>query len=168
MPISYDYIQQHQEKDKKIKEKVIKRKDYHVKNFHGAGIVSTNGKSWNLICRNDKIVIPDTLKMKVLEWYHIQLCHPGRDRTYKTISQHFYWTHMYKDVEKYCRKCPKCQLTKTGKLKYGKLPAKEAECIPWQKLCVDLIGPYNIPIKGKKGKKIKTFWCVTMIDPATS
>ena len=28
-------------------------------------------------------------------------------------------------------------------IKYGKLPAKLAEEIPWKKLCVDLIGLYK-------------------------
>ena len=31
--------------------------------------------------------------------------------------------------------------------KYGKLLPKEAEAFPWQKLYVDLIGPYKIPTK---------------------
>lgn len=46
--------------------------------------------------------------------------------------------------------------------KYGHLPAKEAEAEPWDKLCVDMIGPYTI-----KGKKPLMLWCVTMIDAAT-
>ena len=33
-------------------------------------------------------------------------------------------------------------------LKYGKLPAKEAEAIPWDILLVDIIGPYKIRIEG--------------------
>ena len=86
MPISYEHIQAHQENDKGLKRKVITKKDYHVKNFHGAGIVSTNGKSWDLICKDNKIVIPDTLKMKVLEWYHVQLVHQDRDITFETIN----------------------------------------------------------------------------------
>ena len=168
MPISYPHIQAHQDKDRALKKTLLTNKSYHIKNFHGAGILGNTGKSWDLICNHDKIVIPDSLKMKVLEWYHIQLVHPGRDRTLKTISQHFYWKGMHKDVEQYCKKCPKCQLTKSKKNKYGHLPPKEAEAIPWQKLCVDLIGPYNIPVKYNKSKKIETLWCVTMIDPATS
>ena len=36
---------------------------------------------------------------------------------------------------------------KTIKQKYGKLPAKEAEEIPQNKLCVDIIGPYFITRK---------------------
>ena len=40
-----------------------------------------------------------------------------------------------------------CQRTKESTKKYGLLPAKEAEDTPWEKLCVDLIGPYKIKIK---------------------
>ena len=48
--------------------------------------------------------------------------------------------------------------------KYGLLPPKEAEATPWDKLCVDLIGPYKIRRKGKEPLICR---CVTMIDPAT-
>jgi hypothetical protein len=37
--------------------------------------------------------------------------------------------------------------------------------IPWQALCVDLIGPYTL--KGKDGTIID-FMALTMINPATS
>ena len=49
--------------------------------------------------------------------------------------------------------------------KNGLLPPKEAKTTPWDKLCVDLIGPYKIRRKGRKELICK---CVTMIDPATS
>ena len=95
--------------------------------------------------------------MKVLEWYHTILVYPGRDKTLKKISQHFYWKGMHAEVEDFCKKCPKCQLIKRNKLKYGHLPPKEAESLPWKKLCVDLIGPYKIPVKfkNKKAKKVE-------------
>ena len=38
--------------------------------------------------------------------------------------------------------------------------------MPWDRLCVDLIGPYNIK-SNVKGIKIPPLKCVTMIDPAT-
>ena len=62
-----------------------------------------------------------------------------------------------------CKKCPTCQIAKTTNQKYGKLPHKQAETNPWYTLCVDLIGPYMIPLKGKNLFKL---WCLTMIDPA--
>ena len=54
---------------------------------------------------------------------------------------------MAKDVERFCKRCRICQTTKIDKKKYGLLPPKEAEVEPWHQLCVDLIGPYKIPIK---------------------
>ena len=41
---------------------------------------------------------------------------------------------------------------------------REAEATPWDKMCIDLIGPYTILRKGKQDLICK---CVTMIDPAT-
>jgi hypothetical protein len=43
-------------------------------------------------------------------------------------------------------------------------PTKKAETTPWDKLCVDLVGPYKIQRKGKEDLICR---CVTMIDPAT-
>ena len=52
------------------------------------------------------------------------------------------------------------------------MPPKEAEAVPWQQLCVDLVGPYKMPMnsttKTWKKKKFDQLWCITMIDPATS
>ena len=49
------------------------------------------------------------------------------------------------------------------------MPPKTAEAIPWDKLCVDLIGPYTIrrPKKQQKDENNLICRCVTMIDPAT-
>ena len=59
---------------------------------------------------------------------------------------------------------PNIPKRKTTNQKYGKLPPKQAKRNPWDKLCVDLIGPYTIPWKGKNPLKL---WCLTMIDPTT-
>ena len=79
---------------------------------------------------------------------------------------------MKDQVTKFVSKCPTCQMCKRNKLKYGILPPKDAEAVPWQQLCFDLIGPYKIPInsskKAWKKKKFDELWCITMIDPATS
>ena len=79
-----------------------------------------------------------------------------------------------------------CQFLKRNKKQYGKLPPKDPESIPWDTLCVDLIGKYQFPPKGG-GKKFQILpkgdekkykmttkleksvklQVVTMIDPAT-
>jgi hypothetical protein len=59
------------------------------------------------------------------------------------------------------------QAQKKQAKKYGLLPEKDVEAMPWDRLCVDLIGPYNIK-SNVKGIKIPPLKCITMIDPATS
>jgi hypothetical protein len=60
--------------------------------------------------------------------------------------------------------CPNCQRNKCKVKIYGWLPPKEAEASPWDKMCIDLIGPYTIRRKEKNDLVHK---CVTMIDPTT-
>ena len=104
------------------------------------------------------------MQKRITEWYHLQLCHPGETRTEQSIRQHFWWPKLRQQVHTTVKKCKICQLNKKRSKKYGHLPAKKAEVEPWDKLCVDLIGPYAIK---RKGKVTLTLWCVTMIDPAT-
>ena len=60
--------------------------------------------------------------------------------------------------------CLSCQKNKRRHKKYGHLPEKLAETTPWDRLCVDLIGPYTIRQKGQSNLICRA---VTMIDPAT-
>jgi hypothetical protein len=48
--------------------------------------------------------------------------------------------------------CAICQTQKKQSKKYGLLPEKEAEALPWDRLCVDFIGPYNIKSNVKRVK----------------
>ena len=159
-PVQLKLIQEHQQKDSNLLDSAkADTEHFKLKSFHGGGTSRT------LICFNNKIVIPVTLQKRVAEWYHLTLCHPGINRTEQTIRQHFWWKELRQHVTKVCEACDICQRTKRTHTKYGHLPEKEAESCPWEKLCVDMIGPYTIKRKGKKPLKL---WCVTMIDPATS
>ena len=71
---------------------------------------------------------------------------------------------MRDQITNYVQACPTCQRNKRKVKKYGHLPPKEAEATPWDKMCIDLIGPYTIRRKGNNDLICK---CVTMIDPAT-
>ena len=115
MPIDLYEIQKHQLEEKSQDKMLGTDKRFHVKNFSKAGISNTNGTNLDLLCFSDRIVVPKVLQPKILEWYHYLLVHPGRDRTLKSISQHFYWKGMGKDVEKFCKKCPICQTSKVNK-----------------------------------------------------
>jgi hypothetical protein len=51
-------------------------------------------KHWQLMISQKKIVIPQSLQKRVVDWYHLHLCHPGTTRTEATIRQHFYWKNL--------------------------------------------------------------------------
>jgi hypothetical protein len=93
-----------------------------------------------------------SLTKRIIQWYHYLLCHPGINRTEETISQHFYWPKMRDHIMNDVSTCAICQTHKKQSKKYGLLSEKEAEAMPWNRLCIDLIGPYNIKsnIKGVK------------------
>jgi transposase InsO family protein len=121
-------------------------------------------KVHSLITYKGKIVVPKVLQTRIVQWYHTYLCHPGLKCTEETVRQHFAWNNLRQTIQEVCRKCPTCKKTKKSTKKYGHLPPKEAETDPWDKLCVDLIGPYTIK---NKNKNLITIHAVTMIDPAT-
>jgi hypothetical protein len=75
-----------------------------------------------------------------------------------------YWKGMRSAIQSLTKSCRSCQVNKKRHLKYEHLPAKIIITIPWQTLCVDLIGPYTL--KGKDGTVID-FMALTMINPAT-
>ena len=156
-PLSYKTIMRHQQEDADLLTVARNDANYTVKDFTAAG------HTRKLICLNGKIVVPKTLRLHIVRWYHVNLCHPGENRMIETIRQHFTWGGLSTDVKKVCKSCHTCQLTKQKTVKYGKLPAKEAEVIPWDTLCVDLIGPYKI----NNNNQTLTLWALTMIDPAT-
>ena len=158
-PLNYRHLQIAQDKDKTML-KILKMENtqYVLKDFHGGG------KTISLICYKEKIVIPALLQRHVIMWYHTTLCHPGINRTEETIGQHLWWPQMRNHITNYVKICPLCQRNKRRQKKYGHLPPKDAEATPWDKLCIDLIGPYKIRRKGKEDLICR---CVTMIDPAT-
>ena len=88
LPVTYKTIFKHQQQDKKLLKEATVGNDYVIKSFHGAGKIK------KLTTKQNKIVIPSTLQKRLVEWYHNQLCHPGKNRTEKTIGQHFTWKGM--------------------------------------------------------------------------
>jgi hypothetical protein len=57
-----------------------------------------------------------------------------------------------------------CQLAKKQKKKYGKVPAKKAEEVIWNRVNVDLWGPATV--NNTKQGKLKMH-LMTMIDPVS-
>jgi hypothetical protein len=62
-----------------------------------------------LVYFKGKIVIPTNLCFRILTWYHENLLHPGADRMFHTISQHFTWPSLHTQVENFVKHCNTCQ-----------------------------------------------------------
>jgi Integrase zinc binding domain len=99
-----------------------------------------SGSTYQLVTREDKIVLPTSMQQKAVEWYRQILCHPGETQTELTMGQHFCWNGMHSTVQDVCKRCPTCQINKTSWKKYGELPPKQAEVTRWKTLHIDTIG----------------------------
>jgi hypothetical protein len=97
-------------------------------------------KSYKLVTKDDKIVIPNSLQRKVTEWYHTHLLHPA----FRINAQAtFTFVGLKPMCVTVCKACQVCRMLKKNSKNYAKIPPKkEPELIPWHTLCVDLIGPY--------------------------
>ncbi len=146
LPLTYRLIAKQQREDPSLN----KRLQTFAPSYHRTTFCGGN-KSYDLICHNNQIVIPQSLRARVVEWYHQYLLHRGINRTEETIWQQLWWSTIRQDVTNYVTKCPVCQQNKKhhSQKQYGLLPEKEAEATPRDKLCVDLIGPYVIQQRAK-------------------
>jgi hypothetical protein len=159
-PLSCAFLGKAQSRDVAILKGTAKTKSlYAIQPF------TEGGKTRELICYNSRIVIPKKLQARVIQWYHDYLGHPGINRTEETIGQHLWWPKMRNQITNSVTVCSTCQLNKRKTFKqFGHHPEKEAEAIPWDKMCIDLIGPYTIRRKGQKNLICK---CVTSLQLST-
>ena len=107
--------------------------------------------------------VPRDLRQPLIEWYHINLCHPGPDRTERTIRRNFAWKNMQQDVRRLVTICNVCQRAKKHTNKYCKLPVKIAESKLWHKLCIELIASYKVMTLDNE---VHNLHALTMIDVA--
>jgi hypothetical protein len=100
-----------------------------------------------VLCKNEKLMIPTSLRHSAVSWYHHYLQHPGHSRLEETMRSVMYWKGMRTTIRRYVKSCRSFQVNKRHSQKYGHLPPKLAITIittPWKVLCVDLIGPYTL------------------------
>ncbi len=93
------------------------------------------------------------------------LKHPWHTRLEETMNTVMYWKGMCTTIQSLTKSCRSCQINKRWSQKFGHLPPKTIYTIPWECLCVELIGPYTL--KGKDNSQID-FMALTMINPASS
>ena len=159
-PLDVHMFKTHQHNDTKLQQRVSKA----IKN--GSKVISLKKvEGVDLLHENNKIIVPNTLKQRVLDWYHDMLVHPGEKRMENSIRAIYTWPGLRQDVHHECKTCDICQCCKRSrKKKYGLLPEKEAEITKWSQVNVDLWGPKTIANKNGWEYEIHV---MTMIDPVT-
>jgi Integrase zinc binding domain len=120
-------------------------------------------EGYDLLCYIDKIYIPQSLRQRVLSWYHEYLLLPRQTHTEQTIRDTMTWPDLRQDVERLCSACQVCQVTNKECKKYGLLPPKTEESDPWVMVCVDRVGPFTM----KTPLKTHFLLALTTIDPVT-
>ncbi len=57
---------------------------------------------------NYQLVLPKAMQSRIMVGCHDKVGHQGRDRTVSLVRERFYWNTLYKDVNSYVAKCPRC------------------------------------------------------------
>jgi hypothetical protein len=99
------------------------------------------------VCKAGRLVIPKPLQVGAVKWYHHYLQHPKHTCLEETTNAAMYWKGMRTTIRSLTKSCRSCQINKSRSHKYGHLPPKTVYTIPWECLCVNLIGLYSL--KGK-------------------
>ena len=104
-------------------------------------------------------VCPDIFRRTVMWDTHGQV-HSGIQRTLHRIRLNWYWPGMTASVRNLINTCEVCQMAKTG----GKVNPGSRQRMyagrPWQKVAVDLVGPFPETIRGNK-------WVLVVMDHFT-
>ena len=62
-----------------------------------------------------QLILPSSLKSKVLSLVHDDLGHQAVEKTTVLTRSRCYWPGMASEIANYCRKCERCTLAKAGK-----------------------------------------------------
>jgi Integrase zinc binding domain len=92
------------------------------------------------------------------------LGHVGIQRLYKTITNHFYASHLRDKIEEFVKSCDSCQRFKLPGIARGELPPQDLTAQPWDEVSVDLIGPWTIKVHGVELQ----FLALTAVDTVTT
>ena len=94
------------------------------------------------------IYIPEAMSEDLIDWFHMNLLHPGESRLTQTICQKFYVRSIDKKVKQYVKTCKECQEAKvTAVQPVGKLPIRsERSRTPFKNVRIDCCGPWQIDV----------------------
>lgn len=63
-------------------------------------------------CYINQLVVPTSLRQRIINGFHDDSSHPGFHRCYLSIRRKYFWRHMYADVQRHIASCQNCQQCK--------------------------------------------------------
>ena len=110
--------------------------------------------------KHKRLCVPSTARLKCLTHAHENFGHRGYKKVASDLSRLFYWPSIRKYVRKHSKRCVICQEYSKAKPKKVPMCEREVLTVPWERVCVDLVGP--LP-RSKGGVE----YILTTIDIAT-
>ena len=115
------------------------------------GIVSVKHRGFT------RAYVPESLRSKLLNMFHEQFSHPGKNKTIQIITANYWWPSIKTDIEHHVQSCKTCQLVKyPNRPEYGFYSKPPSELEPLERIGLDTIvlGP---AAKNTKHKYIQVF-----------
>lgn len=110
-----------------------------------------------MICANDIIIPHQDARNDIMLENHSSAIggHKGITKTYRRISERYYWPSMKSDIEKYVSGCPSFQMIKLTRRKTRQpLVLTDTPGRAFDKIALDLMGP--LPMTSKQSRYILT------------
>lgn len=96
------------------------------------------------------LYVPVPARLRVLDHFHDQSGHPGRDETRRSLGRRCNWFNMENDVRNHVKACLICMSTKRGKHQPAAPLKPRTPSQPFHTVSVDLMGPYPRTDSGKQ------------------
>ncbi|CAL8111754.1 unnamed protein product [Orchesella dallaii] len=106
--------------------------------------VANRDKPWECEESHWRIWLSNVLAKHIISYFHSTTLggHLGMSKTYKKISERFWWKNMKKDVYNFLVSCETCQKTKVSHTAPSGLGSSLKVSTPWDTVAIDLMGPY--------------------------
>lgn len=134
--INVEVVAEHTKNDKTLTE-FIKEIEVDSNNLNKQGEYTlVNG----CLMRGIRVVIPDTLKSKILTELH--LGHLGIVKMKGLARSYIYWKGIDKDIEQMCKSCKSCANNQNQRNNTKPHPWENPKG-PWERIHIDFAGPMN-------------------------
>ncbi len=141
-------------------ESLSKFRDLGENNINGYSF--KNGLLLHTVLVNDspvsRIVVPTVFRNKELSLTHDKTAHVGVRGMRNVLGKSFTWPGVHSDIVAFVKSCDTCLRVNSAGNRKAKMVERQIVCVPFESVCVDLVGP--LP-KGKRGAKyLFTYVCL--------